>query len=145
MSKKISDQSLIFAQGVNLIERRVLTMGFAWHPTSGTFDVGIDGHIEIRDAVTHAALNTSVQVQSKATARPFTAETDSCLEFLCDERDIEYWMAGNAPVIVVVSRPSTDEAYWVSIKDYFSDLERRRTKKIVFDNFKRSFTSKKQF
>jgi hypothetical protein len=139
MAKKISDQSLISAQGVNLIEQRVLTMGFAWNSTAGTFDVGIDGYIELRDPQTHHALNAIIQVQSKATTRPFTAETSSSFEFLCEDKDIDYWMAGNAPVILVVSRPSTDEAYWVSIKQYFRDLERRRTRKVVFDKARDRF------
>ncbi len=133
MAKIISDQSLTSQQGVNLIEQRVLEMGFAWHSTSGTFDVGIDGYIELRDPVSHNALNAIVQVQSKATKRPFTAETANGFEFLCEEKDLDYWMAGNAPVILVVSRPSSKEAYWVSIKDYFRDLERRRGRKVLFD------------
>ena len=131
MAKKISDQSLTSQQGVNLIEQKVLEMGFAWHATSGTFDVGIDGYIELRDPVSHKALNEIVQVQSKATTRPFTAETENGFEFLCEEKDIDYWMAGNAPVILVVSRPSSKEAYWVSIKDYFRDLDRRRGRKVL--------------
>jgi hypothetical protein len=49
-------------------------------------------------------------------------------------------MQGNAPVILVVSRPSSGEAYWVSIKDCFADLERRKSKKIRFEKSKSRFS-----
>ncbi len=104
-SKKIQfKNSLVGQQGINLIERIVLDMGFLWHP-SGQIEAGIDGTIEIRDATTGEATNCIVQVQSKATTRPFVAETDTTLEYICDQRDLVYWLAGNAPVILIVSRP----------------------------------------
>lgn len=132
VTKKIHRNSLIGQQGVNLIERMVLAMGYAWHP-SGQVEAGIDGVIEIRDTSTGDATNCIIQVQSKATARQFNAETDAKFEYVCDARDLDYWLMGNAPVILVVSRPDTDEAYWVSIKDYFADLSKRKTRKVVFD------------
>jgi hypothetical protein len=72
-------------------------------------------------------------VQSKATTNPFQAETDSGFDYLCSEKDLDYWMRGNAPVILVVSRPRSEEAYWVSIKDYFADPKRRAARKVRFD------------
>lgn len=136
--KKIHKNSLIGQQGVNLIERIVLGMGFAWHP-SGQVEAGIDGVIEIRDAATGTASNCIIQVQSKATTRPFTAETASTFEYLCESRDLDYWLAGNAPVILVVSRPDKNEAYWVSIKEYFADLHKRKTRRVVFDRVRNRF------
>lgn len=135
--KLFTDAQLIGQQGVNMIEKIVLDMGFLWNPTN--LDVGIDGYIEIRDVETGAASNCIIQVQSKATTDSFTAETGSSFEFLCNERDIDYWMNGNAPVILIRSRPRTDEAYWVSVKDYFSDVRQRKSKKIVFDKVKNRF------
>ena len=61
--------------------------------------------------------NSIIQVQSKATEGRFTAETAVSLEYVCDERDLTYWMQGNAPVILVVSRPKTGEAYYVLLRD----------------------------
>ena len=128
--KKIARQDIIGQQGVNLIERRCLEMGFLWNPTN--LEAGIDGYIEIRLA-TGKATNCIILVQSKATERSFEAETASSFEFRCSLRDLNYWLGGNAPVILIRTRPNTDEAYWVSIKDYFSDITRRRTGKIIFD------------
>jgi hypothetical protein len=55
--KKLSTQSLIGQQGINLFERIVLEMQYAWRPTPG-FDVGVDGEIEACDPITDAATNS---------------------------------------------------------------------------------------
>jgi len=72
-------------------------------------------------------------MQSKATAGRFTADTDERFEYLLDERDLAYWLSGNLPVLLVVSHPQSGEAYYKSIKEYFSSPERRKDRKVVFD------------
>jgi Domain of unknown function (DUF4365) len=138
--KRISRNSLLGEQGIALIHQRVLEMGYLWYPTGG-LEAGIDGLIELRDPVTGAVRNSIVQVQSKATDSNFEGETDGGFFFICDERDLDYWLNGNAPVIFVRSRPKTQEAYWVSIKDYFADPVSRRSRKIVFDKEKNKFNT----
>lgn len=130
--KVISNQSVIGQQGIVLIQERVLEMGWLWHQSS-VFDAGIDGYIELRDPSTGAALNSILQVQSRATQGAFTAESETSFEYLCTERDLAYWLAGNAPVILICSRPNTHEAYWVSVKEYFSEPQQRRARRVVFD------------
>lgn len=107
-------------------------MGYLWYPSGGV-EAGIDGVIEIRDSNTGDVYNAIIQVQSKATERSFQAETIEGFDYLCEERDLNYWLQGNAPVILIVSRPDTEEIYWISIKDYFRDLSVRRTRKVHFD------------
>jgi hypothetical protein len=136
--KKIPKSFTIGQQGVNLIERVVLEMGFLWHP-SGPIEAGVDGIIEVRDPTTGTALNSIIQVQSKATSGSFVNETDTSLEYFCDSKDLDYWLNGNAPVILVVSRPSAGEAYWMSIKDYFADPQIRASRKIKFDKHANRF------
>ncbi|MCB2160511.1 DUF4365 domain-containing protein [bacterium] len=131
-SKKISKSSIIGQQGVNVIEEAVLGMGFLWYP-SGGIEAGIDGVIEVRDSQTGEVYNSIIQVQSKATESKFQAETEHSFEYVCKQRDIAYWLQGNAPVIIVVVRPSTKEAYWVSIKDYFTDSKKIKDRKILFN------------
>lgn len=137
-AKKIHKNTITGQQGINLIEKRVLEMGFLWYPTGG-IEAGIDGTIEIRDSATGRALNAIIQVQSKATLGHFQAETSEGFDYLCDVKDLNYWLQGNAPVILIVSRPSTDEAYWVSIKDYFQDFTRRKAHKIHFSKVRDRF------
>lgn len=141
MSKKISSQALTGQLGVNLIERIILEMGFTWTPTAGGFDAGIDGYIEIRDPETHIATNQIIQVQSKATIRAFRNETSTTFDYLCEPRDIEYWMGGNTPVLLIVSHPETGCAYWKSVKTYLSDPAQRASRRIRFDKARDRFTS----
>lgn len=131
-AKKIIQQSQIGQQGVNLVEGIVLEMGYVWRPTPNA-DAGIDGTIEIRDATTGEVKNAIVQVQIKATTRPFQAETVDVVEYNCDANDLQYWLQGNVPVLLIVCRPATREAYWVSVKDYFKDPSIRKGRKISFD------------
>jgi hypothetical protein len=138
MSKKITKSMMIGDQGVALIHRRAGEMGFVW--TAGSnLDAGIDGAIEIRDTITGVVTNSIIQVQSKATEARWTAETDTSFEYLCGERDLDYWMQGNAPVILIVSRPKADEAYYVSVKDYFREPAVRATRRIHFDKLRDRF------
>lgn len=137
--KKYKTQSLTGQKGVNLIERIVLDMGFVWNPTH--FEAGIDGVIEIRDSKTEDATNFIIQVQSKATEHPFTAETENTFEYLCDERDLDYWLKGNCPVIIICSNVIDNKAYWVSIKDYFKETTKRKSRKIIFNKKINSFSA----
>lgn len=130
--KKVRSQSVIGQLGANLIERIVLEMGYIWRATS-IFDVGIDGEIEIRDPITGEMTNTIIKVQAKATTNLFPAETDDSFEYTCTQKDLDYWLRGNVPVILIVCRLGTDAAYWVSIRDYFSNPATQKTHKILFD------------
>ena len=46
-AKKVHKSSITGQEGVNLIERVVLGMGFLWYPTGGV-QAGIDGFVKIR-------------------------------------------------------------------------------------------------
>lgn len=131
--KTLSKQTFLGQEGITLVERRLQTMGYWWYPAAVP-ECGIDGHLEIRDAVTGAMTNLIVQVQSKATEVPWARETATGFEYTCKEEDLQYWLMGNAPVIVVFGRPKTDEAYWVPVKDYFAaHPELRPSRKIIID------------
>jgi hypothetical protein len=86
---------LLGQKSVNLIEKRVHDMGYWWYP-SIVPEVGIDGHLEIRDSRTGRMTNLILQVQSKATERPWSRETKDGFDFICDEEDLQYWLAGTA-------------------------------------------------
>lgn len=139
--KKVTRSSYLGQQGVALIERIVQSMGFVWRPTV-VFDAGIDGTIEIRDPETGDVTNCLIQVQSKATRSSFQADDGRRFRYTCDGRDLDYWLNGNTPVILVLTRPDSDEAYWMSIKHYFADLDRRKTRTIVFDRNENRFDTK---
>lgn len=132
MAKVVSTQSQIGESGIALIHQRTVEMGFVWRPTT-TQDAGIDGQIEMRDPTTGVVAGLLIGVQSKATDRAFANETETGFTFACKAEDIAYWMSGNLPVILICSRPRTKEAYWISIKGFFSDPVKRSSGRLVFD------------
>jgi hypothetical protein len=136
--KTISAEGLLGQKGINLIEKVVLEMQSLWTP-SGPNEVGIDGYIELFDPVSRVALGKTLAVQSKALSN-FTNEIDESFDYWCDRRDLNYWLQGNMPVIVIVSRPASDEAYWVCVKDYFADNKARSSTKIHFSKGMQRFT-----
>lgn len=117
---------------MTLVQDILLEIGFVVYPT-GDVEAGTDAFMEIRDAESGDVTNLIIQIQSKATEGTFEAETDTSFVFRCDQKDLNYWLLGNVPFILVVSRPTTREAFWVSIKDYFDTPEKRQAKKVVFD------------
>ena len=130
--KKLTKQTVTGQQGINLIEKMVLGMGSIWNPQAA-IDVGIDGNIELCEPGTGRALGVILLVQSRATEQEFQAESATTFDYLCSERELAYWLQGNAPVILIVSRPSKGEAYWVSLKEYFADPARRASRRVRFD------------
>src|SRR5438105_2591451 len=91
--KKIQKNVLLGQEGINIIEEAVLKMGFVWSPM-GAIEAGIDGTIEIRDPESGEMLHSIIRVQSKATSGTFAADNGTTFEYLCEERDIDYWLRG---------------------------------------------------
>lgn len=112
-------------------------MGFLFHPRR--VDHGIDGHIDLVDPGTREVLNLVFLVQSKASGLPFPYETESTFQYTCAGADLNYWLSGNAPVILVLSHPERDEAWWVDIKAELSDPKRRAARTVVVDKCRQTF------
>ena len=136
--KTITDSAIIGQLGVNVVERILLKMGFVLH-TTNNLEAGIDGFVELRDSQTGAASNFFIAIQVKATEQPLPKETSSSFEWPCNQRDLDYWLQGNAPVVLIVARPHQNEAYWMPLKPYFSDLAARAKRRIVFDKARNKF------
>ena len=138
--KKSSTQTRIGEAGVALIFRRVSAMGHHWHPTSGP-DTGIDGEIELVDPGTGEVRNFRVAVQSKATEGIWRSETDHGFLYKPTPDDLAYWLSSNQPVILVCSRPKTDEAYFRNVQEWAKAPERRATGLIDFNKHTDRFES----
>jgi len=124
-------------QGINFIERVVLDMHCSWTPTGAT-EIGIDGYIELFDPASQQPLGKTLAVQSKVIAA-LTNDRENSFDYLCAERDLQYWLRGNMPVLLIVSRPDKEEAYWLSIKDFFNSAERVASRKAHFDKARQRF------
>src|ERR1700729_2232004 len=129
MPKTLSANQLLGGQGINLIERLVNRMGFVWRATA-THDVGIDGEIEVRDPSSGRMAGFIIKVQSKAVTE-FQADHASCFSYYADSADIDYWRSVNVPVLLIVSKPSTGEAYWLSVDNYLQ-TQPKGTRKFEF-------------
>lgn len=135
--KKVTPQTLIGEAGIALIHKRATEMGFLFHPRR--VDHGIDGHIDLVDPGTREVLNLVLLVQSKASELPFPYETDTSFQYTCNETDLNYWLSGNAPVILVLSHPNQESAWWVDIKSELADPKRRASRTVVVDKRRQAF------
>ena len=135
--KTVVRQTLIGEAGIALIHRRVTEMGYLFHPRR--VDHGIDGHIDLVDPSTRAVLNLVLLVQSKASTLPFSYETETSFCYTCTEDDLNYWLSGNAPVILILSHPDQNEAWWVDIKAEFADARRRAERTVMVDKSRQRF------
>src|SRR5450756_1095420 len=115
MAKTLSEQQLLGEKGVSMVSSVIFDMGFVWRANSA-LDAGIDGHIELRDPRTGAVKNQIIQVQVKATESPLNHH-DGYFDFRVEQRDLEYWLHGNLPVILAIAIPSRNEVYWVPIRE----------------------------
>jgi len=97
--------------------------------------------VEIRDPQSGEATNAWIAVQSKGRTT-LEKETETSFEFTCTPRDLDYWRRGNMPVLLVVSRPERNEAWWVSVKDYFrNEASRQQSRRIHFDKSANALTA----
>lgn len=129
--KTVTSQTLIGEAGIALIQTRVTEMGHLFHPRR--VDHGIDGHIDLVDPTTGAVLNSTVLVQRKAQDRRFSNESGTGFHYLCDQRDLDMWLSGNAPVILVLSHPRDGEAWWIDLRAAFADKAARASRKVHID------------
>ena len=97
--KTVTKQTRIGEAGIALIHQRAVEMGFLFHPRR--VDHGIDGHLDLVDARSGALLSLTILVQSKASELPFAGEDDAGFHYMCKPQDLDLWLAGNAPVVVV--------------------------------------------
>lgn len=128
--KKLSDSELIGDAGIALIHSKIAAMGHAWRAQN--LDAGIDGSIELRDPATGEMSNRHILVQSKASNSDFAGENTETFHFICNERDLDYWMKGSQPVLLVCSHPKSGQAWWVHIQSYFADSSRRASRRVNF-------------
>jgi len=127
--KTISAQGVTGQQGVNFIEGILLKMGSRWTP-SGPNEVGIDGYIELFDPASRVSLGLTLAVQSKVVSSIRDAAQE--FRYSCDPSDLEYWLKGNIPLILIASDPETDQGYWVWIQEVFKGWKPGQSSSVLF-------------
>ena len=136
MAKKISEQQRIGQQGVHLLSARLLSVGLSFHP-NGPLDAGIDGFLELRDPKTGEVRAQWITAQLKTQEEGrFTEETDDNFSYPCRQKDLDYWLGSNVPVVLFVARLSDNQICWKSLHTWFAEADHRRTRKVIFDKTK---------
>jgi hypothetical protein len=74
----------------------------------------------------------TAQLKTQKAGR-FAEETNEGFSYICRQQDLDYWLGSNVPVVLFVARLSDERIFWKAIHTWFSDTDRRRTRKVVFD------------
>lgn len=138
--KTVPKQGMLATLGVNAVERIVTTMGFVWRPRT-ILDVGLDGDIEIRDPQSGAMTGAFIGVQVKASEYGGQLGANDEFSYVCEDRDLDYWMSGNLPVVLAVYHVDRDEVYWIDIKSYFTSPVIRRKRQVLFSRSRHLLTT----
>lgn len=129
--KRFTESARIERLGVALCNSMVTAMGHLWREKG--VDYGIDGEIELVDD--GRVLNHVLWIQSKARgdALRFSGESDQGFRYMCSDVDINYWLSGTAPVLLVCSHPEEGKAWFKHLPSWFADPRRRRDRYVEFD------------
>lgn len=136
MPKIINNSQILGHRGENLIKDLALDMGIAYERVS--IDAGIDGTLELRDPNTGEMKNLLIRAQVKSTDT-LQSESETEFSYTCTAEDLEYWLRGNVPNILIVCLPAQRTAYWKCLRTYFSDPTRRVTRTVRFQKAKDQF------
>ena len=139
MPKKITDSQILGERGVNFAQRVILEMGFTWHPSNQPVEAGIDGWVELRNSATGEVANSWIGCQSKAVTN--VSENETHIKFSPKQKDVEYWLQGTLPVILVLSQPDQNRGWWVSVKDYYESKNVAKDRVIAFHKESQLFTA----
>lgn len=115
-------------------------MGHIWREKSVS-DVGIDGEIELVDRSNDRATGRLLMVQVKSRSK-LDERSDGTFRFTCTEEDLDYWLSGTAPVLLVLVSTDAREAWFKNLEIWFGDdPARRKARTVVFDREDDRFTS----
>jgi dienelactone hydrolase len=130
MAKFYDKRTLNHQQALMWVGQQVFELRNAFNAQQT--EAGIDGIIDLADPQTGAATGAFLGVQVK-TKEHFAAETVKQFSFYADPEDLAYWNSVKIPVLLVVVRARTEEAYAVHVQDYFAALENRNSKTVSLD------------
>lgn len=118
----------------------VAEMGHIWREKSVS-DVGIDGEIELVNHADNRATGRLLMVQVKSRST-LDERSDGTIRFTCTREDLEYWLSGTAPVVLVLVSTDAQEAWFKNLEAWFGkDPARRKTRTVVFDRDDDRFTA----
>lgn len=115
-------------------------MGHIWREKSVS-DVGIDGEIELVDHSNDRATGRLLMVQVKSRSS-LDERSDGKIRFTCTQEDLDYWLSGTAPVVLMLVSTDVSEAWFKNLEIWFGeDPARRQSRTVVFDREDDRFTA----
>jgi len=138
MPKFYDKRTLNHEQAVAWAKQQILDMRFAFNETHT--EAGIDAFVELADPQTGAAAACFLGVQVK-TQEQFSAENADQFSFYADGEDLTYWNSSQIPVLLLVCKARTSEAYAIFVQEYFKIPENRTKKTIIFNKQNHRFAS----
>ena len=75
----------------------------------------------------------------------FSEETDESFSYICKQKDLDYWLEANAPVVLFTARLSDRAIFWKSVQSWFADADNRRSRKVVFHKIKDALNAEPLF
>jgi hypothetical protein len=129
MAKYYDKRTLNHEQALAWVKQQIIAMGCAFNETH--IEAGIDAFAELADPNTGEAQASFFGVQIK-TCEQFDAETDEKFSFYPEAKHINYWNASTIPVLLVVCRAKTEEAYAVWVQEYFRAPDKKDSKTVIF-------------
>ena len=112
---RVTPAHLTERQGLALVER-IVVKEFGWlfrdQPIS---DLGVDAHVET--VFDNRSSGRLLALQIKSGESYFREQRDGRVVFRDDQSHFRYWLNHSLPVLVVVCRPETDEAYWEHVTE----------------------------
>lgn len=131
-SKLHTKQSESERSAIAALDQAVGALGHVWRETRNT-DVGFDGQVELIDTETRGATGIHVGVQVKSRQDAGTGFGDT-FAFGCPPKDVDYWLASNLPVLLVLYNPVSRELWAKDVRAWFrAQPGQRSTGKVVFD------------
>jgi hypothetical protein len=131
MPKTYTDAAQTGETAMATVHGLVAELGHVWHPR-GQQDFGVDGEIELVDPVDRRALNKLLLAQVKGRSE-LRGETSESFYFVCEQGHIDYWLNADVPVLLLVVKRATKEAWWKDVTSWFSDPIARKTGRVEFD------------
>lgn len=127
--KRTTQSSQIGEHGVSLVRKQVTSLGFYWHDRR--IDFGVDGVIEIVDQDRNVP-GLTVDVQIKSVRERLPSATEAGFTLSCTQEDIDYWLRGGGPVILVFVCLETEDIWFKDLRVWFSNQARRRARRVFF-------------
>ncbi len=129
--KKVNPQR-IGERGISILRLLLDNNGLLLNTTNPSYDIGIDGNVELTDPVTGENTGLWFGIQCK-THRILSIKRNGTFFQIVKTRHIKYWLDSNLPIILFVVDLNTEVVYWKHINQSLSSMTNKKTVHIIYN------------